>query len=167
MRWLTAHRARLGGSFATMLGLILTVGCATTSVSSTSDTQSPMAEHAAGAVEHPLLVGIPLPSGFRVVPEHTVQVISGKVRLANCEFEGSKDPGAVTRFYKEYMPSAGFSLRQERYVRGEYVLEFDSSSERCTVRVRGSRFKTTLNVDIGPTPKGAVEQEPARISTRP
>ena len=120
------------------------------------------AEHrpSASAVQHPMLENIPLPVGFQMVEQHSYGRSSGQLRYASCEFEGRLDPAAVNRFYKEYMPAAGFTLRQERFNRGQYVMEFDSTAEESTVRIERRRFKTALIIDINPTPKGSAQRDP-------
>ena len=148
-----------------LLGGTLLAGCATTATPTT--TGGPAPRTTARAVQHPTLEGIPLPAGFQLVENHSFAVLSGQLRHANCEFLGSMEPAAVCRFYEEYMPSSGFRLRQKRFDRGEYVLEFDGDAERSTVRIRRDRFKTVLVIDVSPTPKGPVEREPKRPTQRP
>lgn len=141
--------------------IFVTVGCRNMgSTSSASGGQSPAAQPR----QHPLLENIPLPMGFRLVPDRSVARSSGQTRVAQCEFEGDADPDAVTKFYLHYMPSANFALRQRRFDNGEYTLRFESDTEECNVRVRPGKMRTTiLIIDIGPVPKGPAERkaEPA------
>jgi len=116
------------------------------------------------AVVHPMLEGVPLPPGFRLVDQRSFVVHADGGRHANCEFRGSADPASVEQFYNERMPQAGFTLLQRRFDRGECVLDFASNTEIGTVRIRGGRFKTTLVITINPTPKAA---EPAQTAGPP
>lgn len=116
------------------------------------------------AVVHPMLEGIPLPTGFRLVDERSFVVRSEDGRHANCQFQGSLDPAGVEQFYNERMPQAGFTLLQRRFDRGECVLDFASSTEISTVRIRGGRFKTTLVITVTPTPKAG---QPAQTAEPP
>lgn len=109
--------------------------------------------------EHPLLENLPLPVGFRMVPERSVARTSGRMRVAQCEFEGKYTPEEVTRFYLDYMPSATFILKQKRFDNGEYNLRFESETEECNIRTRRGKTATVLVVDIGPLPKGSAERE--------
>jgi len=118
-------------------------------------------------VQHPALEGIPLPRGFEQVDERSFSWSSGQLRHVNFEFVGDKRPADVNRLYKDHMPSAGFSLRQERFDRGEYVMEFESSQERSTVRIRRSGSKTTLIIDVSPKAKGPVERDANRVPRHP
>lgn len=112
------------------------------------------------AVQHPALEGIPLPAGFRLVPDRSIIRSSGQYRYANCEYTGDTPPETVFRFFKENMPTAGFKLRQWGLQGGEYVLEFEGHSERSTVRFKQDKFrKTKLIIDVSPTPRGSVERD--------
>ncbi|MCH8808168.1 MAG: hypothetical protein IH986_19060 [Planctomycetes bacterium] len=122
---------------------------------------------AVSAVRHPILEDIPKPAGFSLVDDHSVARSSGKFRVAKVEFVGSTARDAVYQFYKEYMPSAGFELTQQRFDRGEHEMRFQSSSEECTIRIRKERFGTTIVVDIGPLPEGSPLREPTPVTRRP
>lgn len=107
-------------------------------------------------VEHSLLRGIPLPTGFKMVPERSVARQSGTARVAQCEFEGYTYPDAVARFYVDNMTVAKFALTNKRFDNGEYNMRFESATEECNVRIRprgGNR--TTLVIDLGPLNKEA------------
>lgn len=119
------------------------------------------------AMQHPALHGIPLPSGFNLVPANSFYHASGRLRYANCQFAGSMEPAAVSRFYKEHMPAAGFTLRRDGLIRGEYELEFDSAAERCDVRFHRQRSRTFLFIDLTPVPQGSAERDARRPLRRP
>ncbi|MBU0639972.1 MAG: hypothetical protein KKB50_13975 [Planctomycetes bacterium] len=121
----------------------------------------------ASAVQHPMLEGIPVPAGFTFVPEGSVGRSSGKFRVVNYEYQGEMKPTALVRWYKEYMPSAGFTLRQERVERGMYSLRFDSEAEECNIRIAREKLsQTILTIDLGPLPKGSAEREVEPPSSR-
>jgi hypothetical protein len=164
MRCLTlARRADKRRMLAGLLAGLVLSGC--TSSSSTGTVSS--SPGSGVALEHPLLTGIPIPTGFELVPERSYLREVGQMRVANCQYEGTKVPDALNRFYKEYMPAAGFTLREERLDRGEYVMEFDSSAERSVVRFRREKFKTILIIDIAPASKGATEPDARPPSKKP
>jgi hypothetical protein len=122
----------------------------------------------ASAVRDPVLEDIPKPSGFTLVDDASFGVFAGKVRIARCEYVGSTGRTAIKRFYEEYMPSAGFELKQWSLDGGVFNLRFESSSEICTVRVRPREWnKTALVVEIGPKPQGSVEHESQPPMRRP
>ena len=119
------------------------------------------------AVRNPILTDIPMPAGFKLVDDRSMKRASGKHRWANLQFAGPESRDAVYSFYLEYMPSAGFSLRQETFVAGEYRLRFESSAEECVVRVRRERANTVVVLDIGPRPEGSAEREAKPVMPRP
>ena len=156
---------------AACAGLLLAAvglpGCQSLSGGTTSSGQAASHGPPASPVQHTLLQNIPLPVGFKMVPDRSVARESGQFRVAQCEFEGVTTPEAVTRFYVQYMPTARFTLRQKRLDNGEYNLRFDSDSEECNVRVKRQDSKTILVVDIGPLPKGPTEREAQPPVPRP
>jgi len=112
--------------------------------------------------QHPMLEGIPLPSGFRSVPERSVGRATGALRVGQYEFEGSLSPIQVRRFFVENMPAARFMKKEERSENGAYSLRFESDTEVCNVcakPAKGWTGRTAIIVDIGPLPKGSAERE--------
>jgi len=142
-----------------ILGAALSVGCESTGGGMA---QAPPGGPPSSPVQHPLLENIPLPVGFQMVPERSVARQMGELRLAQCEFEGPTRADAVVRFYVEYLPTAKFTLRQQRFDNGEYSLRFESDKEECNVRVRGKGPKTVLVIDIAPLSRTGPEGGPAR-----
>ncbi len=121
-------------------------------------------------MQHPMLEGVPLPAGFRIVPERSVGRSVGAIRVGQYEFEGSVMPVDVARFYREHMPAARFAKQDERFDNGEYSLRFESDREVCNIRARPARARagrTTLAIDIGPLPKGSTERVSRPIAPPP
>ncbi len=121
------------------------------------------------AMEHPMLPGLPVPPGFALDDKRSSGWTNGELRQANCTFTGDLAATTVNAFYKEHMPDAGFTLRQERFEAGEYVLDFDGKSEFSTVRVKRERTRTVLKVDVTPAQAGGEGRAgaPQRSSKRP
>ena len=155
-------RCRALGLVAAMAPCVVLGACASTTTTNVGETGT-----SASARQHPTLENIPIPSGFTLVADRSHASNSGRLRYANCEFVGKTDPANVFSFYREYMPSAGFTLRQWRYDRGEYVLDFDSTDEQSTVRIKRQKFKTDLRIDVRPTPKGSAERDTQTPIRRP
>ncbi len=147
------YRASLGSRWfcrAALLALSALVGC--TAGNDPGPTASPR--------QHPTLEGVPLPSGFRLVDDHSVGRASGPIRVGKFEFVGDTERAAVARFYKEYMPSGGWKLLQEEFDRGVYDLQFESQAEECRVRIKPEAARrTSIVVSIGPRPKGSAERD--------
>jgi len=123
----------------------------------------PGASTASGAavmpVQDPMLENLPVPMGFRRVPERSLARATGKLRMAQCEYEGSTSPADLVRFYESQMPTAQFALKERRLDAGVYSLRFESDSEVCNLRIKRAKSKTILVIDLGPLPKGAGERE--------
>ncbi len=141
-------------------------GCETSSssgpVAVTTD-QTPLPE----PLEHPMLKGIPVPTGFRIVQDHSQVRHRGSMRDAQCEFQGTLIPSEVARFYEHYMPTAHFKLGPKIYINGEYTLRFESNNEECNVLIRPKGSKTILIIDVGPLWKGEPEPEPRPTPPQP
>lgn len=148
---------RSGTWMAVLAGLAATAGCESMSAGGSDGN----AGRGGGPSprQHALLQNIPIPAGFQLVPERTVARKSGQLRVALCEFEGGTDADRVVRFYLDYMPSAKFVLKKEDFVHGEHQMRFESDDEECAIRVKSSRSKTTLVIDLGPLAKGTAERE--------
>lgn len=111
------------------------------------------------AMQHQLLADIPLPGGFKLDDDRSVGRVVGKTRLARCVFEGNTDRAAVNRFFKEYMPSGGWELLEERFDRGVYYMRYQSPQESCSLTIGRETFKTVITVDVGPLATASVPQE--------
>lgn len=118
-------------------------------------------------VEHPLMGGVPVPRGFEFVPERSVGRSTAQYRIAKCEFKGRAPVHSVVQFYKAHMPTAGFSLRQERFEDGRANLRFASEKEECFVTAWRSMGRTGLQVDIGPIPQGSLDAGTADEESAP
>lgn len=121
----------------------------------------------ASAVRDPVLQDIPKPAGFTLSADKSVAISSGRFRQAKCEYTGPLATDSVKRFYEEYMPSAGFELRQWGLDRGEYSMRFESASEVCTVRTRPEKRTTVLVVELVPKPQGGTERDSNPPMRRP
>lgn len=105
----------------------------------------------AAAVQHPMIEGVPLPSGFRLRDERSVGSSSGPVRVFQYEFLGELDRVRAGQFFKEYMPTGGWALRQESFDRGVHDLVFESDTEQCLIRLRPEgRKKLAIVVNVKP-----------------
>ena len=152
--------AGLAGAVLLTAGL----GCDTT----TSARGNVGEQTAASAVHDPVLYDIPKPAGFRLDADRSVAISSGRFRLARCEYGGRLGSQKVKQFYEEYMPSAGFDLRQWSLDQGEFNMRFESEAEVCTVRAReSSGLRTVVVVEIAPKPQGSAIHESSPPTRRP
>lgn len=163
--WSRTARLRLGvGACLSILGLAVG-GCETMSspTSASSDGPGP----AASPRQYRLLQNIPVPNGFELVRDRSTAWASGQIRWASCEFEGGSNPERVADFYTRQMPSARFTLKKESLENGESHLRFESDTEECNIRVRQSKMRTKLLINVGPLPKGTAERKPVSKGQRP
>lgn len=124
---------------------------------------------ASEAVQFPMLMGVPLPRGFEVVPERSVARESGRFRVARYEFVGSATRNALHEFFLNHMPGAGFKLMQRRDEGGVYDLRFESGTEECAIRIGEKSFNQAyFIVDVGPLPSGPAPamEDPTAPSAR-
>lgn len=117
------------------------------------------------AVRHPALEDFPMPSGFMLVDDHSQSWQSGNVRIIQYEFVGNASRDVVTGFFREKLPTAGWTYLGERFERGPRLLRFKSDKEECNLRIRREGRQTVLNIVLGPIPQGSAEKQ-ARPATR-
>ncbi len=149
-RW--SSRVMLTPLATLILSLPITACVSASSSTGTSATGSGVAP-----MQHPMLEGIPIPNGFELVPQRSYYRNTGSQRYATCEYQGALDPVEVGRFYKEYMPTAGFAFRQERFVGGQQTLEFASKTEQSSVSVKPDGSRTTLIIEVSPAAKASAD----------
>ena len=123
---------------------------------------------AASAVRDPVLSDMPKPSGFRLDAERSVAIASGKLRLAKCIYIGSSSASTIKSFYGEYMPSAGFELRNWSLDGGTYKMNFESGREECTILIRPRDWnQTEVSVEVIPKAQGTTDRETPPPTRRP
>lgn len=156
--WMRKAAAAAAAALAAGLPLAALTGC-DSSGRNDGMTASPM--------QHPSLEGFPVPNGFKLVPEHSVGSAAGQMRIVKYEFSGPTDSQQVNRFYKEYMPAAGWTLKTEDFDRGVYHMRYESKSEECLVRISPNGRKSFIGVQLRPLPRGSAEREPTRTLPPP
>lgn len=137
-------------------GLVMLVGALLTLTGcQTNQRMADREMRTARAVQHPMLVNIPLPRGFSSIDERSVAYESGRTRIARYEFEGEASRVQVHEFFLEHMRTAGFRLLQRRDDEGVVRLTFRSSNEECLIRIGRRGLKTYFVIDVMPLPQGA------------
>ena len=160
----STRSAWLSGSAALVL---LIGGCASVTMQSRARSGS-RAELASSAVRDPVIRDIPKPAGFQLVSDRSLFWQRGRLRIGKCEYAGSTDATTVKRFYEQYMPSAGFTLREMSLENGVYKLRFESEREVCVIRIARERGRTRVLLEIAPQSRGTAEPpKPAAPLRRP
>ena len=116
------------------------------------------------AVRHPTIEDFPLPNGFALVNDHSSSRASGVTRWVEYEFSGSSPWSTIIQFFKDTLPTAGWTLRTEQLRRdGRYEMRFISDREECDVSVARWRGKTVVNIEIRPQPQGSADRLPRPV----
>lgn len=115
--------------------------------------RAPRELQSAPPMEYPLLRGIPVPRGYRVLEDRSLARETSTYRVARYEFVGSDSPAAVHAFFLKQMPEAGFVLVQRREEDGVHQLRFQSPDEECAIRIGRRSMQTYFVIDVGPLPK--------------
>ncbi|QOJ15298.1 MAG: hypothetical protein HRU75_11935 [Planctomycetia bacterium] len=136
-------RRRMTWSVLFTFSALLASGCA--GGSTVSDTR------AGSPVQHPVLQNVPLPGGFELVDDRSRISSNGQIRFAQCEFSGRAERTSVYEFFKNYMPTGGWSLQDERLIGGVYELRYGSPTERCDVRISRSGRGTRIDIEVRPS----------------
>ena len=139
---------------AALLGFFVLSGCDSMGGNSGPGTTPP-------PVQMPILSGIPIPTGFDFVPERSSFSSSGQYRVGLYEFSGSSNPLTVYNFYKQYMPTAGFTMKHTGSDRGVYTMRFESDQEECNVKIQRASLKTVLMLQINPVARGSADRDEA------
>lgn len=136
------------GAVLLIAALLTLTGCQTSQ--STADREM----RTARAVQHPMLVNIPLPRGFSSIDSGSMAFESGRTRMARFEFEGDASRIQVQEFFLEHMRSAGFHLIQRQVDEGIVTIIFRSVDEECTIRIGPRGLKTYFIIHLMPLPQG-------------
>lgn len=147
------------------LCVCLTFAAAAIAATGCSQSNSAAGPAVMSPVQHPVLPNVPVPNGFELVDDRSRVSNAGAVRFAQCQFTGKADRARVFEFYKEYMPTAGWTLRDERLINGTYELRFEGPAERCDVRLSRAGRDTLIDVDVRPSSPGG--SEPVRTESAP
>ena len=130
--------------------LVLICGCSTVPKREREMSQAPLLEPKVLAK----FSDIPVPVGFTFEPRESYAFESAGVRAAVLKYSGRAQAEQVINFYKEQMPMYNWRLLNiVEY--GERLLNFDSDSETCIIRMVPQASKIALIVNLAPKPQSA------------
>ncbi|RJP28738.1 MAG: hypothetical protein C4533_02820 [Candidatus Omnitrophota bacterium] len=92
---------------------------------------------------------IPVPAGFKIVPQDSYSFESGGIRVGVLRYQGKADPDVVMGFYKTQMPALNWNLLNVVEF-GDRILNFDRQNETCIVEVRARGNSIKITVSLGP-----------------
>ncbi|MCX5697551.1 MAG: hypothetical protein NTU54_06275 [Candidatus Omnitrophica bacterium] len=103
---------------------------------------------------------IPVPAGFKQLPNDSYSFESGGMRVALLKYRGKGTQDQVVNFYKEQMAMYNWNLLNAVEY-GQRLLNFDRENESCIINLSGSGNTTNISITLGPktqtTPKKAKE----------
>lgn len=101
---------------------------------------------------------IPVPDGFQLVDEHSMDHESAGQRMARHEYKGRADPFAVRDFYRQRMPQMGWERVSDQSVKGVITMRFEKKLEACTIQIRPGHFgQSIVNVEVMPFSRTPME----------
>lgn len=101
---------------------------------------------------------IPVPDGFYLVDEHSMDHESAGQRMARHEYKGRADPFAVRDFYRQRMPQMGWERVSDQSVKGVITMRFEKKLEACTIQIRSGYFgQSIVNVEVVPFSRTPME----------
>jgi len=92
---------------------------------------------------------IPVPAGFKLVPQDSYSFESAGVRVGLLKYKGKAQPQQVVNFYKEQMPMYSWGLLNVIEY-GQCILNFEREQESCIVNMLANGKSITLTISVGP-----------------
>ena len=89
----------------------------------------------------PPIPDLPVPIGFKLDENKSVDYAVAGARFVNHKYKGNADKFEVKRFYERQMPISRWTLTTAMFASGDVVLDFEKDVERCRVTItKGSLF---------------------------
>lgn len=101
---------------------------------------------------------IPVPAGFRVLPQNSYSFETYGVRVGVLRYQGRANPDYVVSFYKEQMPMYKWSLLNVIEF-GERLLNFEREGETCIITITGKGNSSSVTISLGPKASSAVKKQ--------
>jgi len=139
-------------SFARILSLTLAAGL----MAACSNTPKDMPLIA--ALNSPI-ADVPVPAGFTMIKAESTSKVApaSSLRFVDHQYSGSDDFLPVVRFYRDQLPTKGWTWIDQSQGSGQVMLHFTKNSEDCYITVKdGSLIKNThIRVKIDPMARNA------------
>ncbi len=101
---------------------------------------------------------IPVPVGFKFIPEDSYSFESSGVRVGLLKYKGKVNLDYVVNFYKEQMPMYNWNLLNSIEY-GQRVLNFDREQESCIIAMASKGSSTVLTISLGPKSRMPKKQD--------
>lgn len=92
---------------------------------------------------------IPIPTGFKFLPEESYSFESSGVRVAVLKYQGKGDIEQVVNFYKDQMPLYNWNLLNAVEY-GQRLLNFDREQESCIINLLPKGRNVSMVISLGP-----------------
>ena len=92
---------------------------------------------------------VPVPSGFKSLPQQSYSFESSGVRVGVLKFQGKAEPDQIVNFYKEQMPMYNWNLLNVVEY-GDRLLNFDRENETCVITLLTRGKTITITISLGP-----------------
>jgi len=92
---------------------------------------------------------VPVPAGFKFLPEESYTFQSGGVRVGVLKYHGKSDIEQVVAFYKDQMPLYNWNL-VNAIEYGQRLLNFDREQESCIVDLLAKGRNIKIIISLGP-----------------
>jgi hypothetical protein len=98
------------------------------------------------------IADVPIPAGFVMAGgKSTSQVVpSSGLRFVDHEYKGGDDVLPVVRFYRDQLPTRGWTLIDQNQLHHEVTLRFTKNNEDAIITVWPGTFDTHIRVRIDP-----------------
>jgi len=130
---------------AAVLMVALTMGCA--SLSKNKETTKEVKKKA--NVVQRLANNIPLYPKFKYLPDKSFFFESNGVKAGVMVFQGKAKVGDMVNFYKQEMPSYGWTLVSVYQYGNQALLDFTAPEKTCQISVEEKPFNTILTIRTG------------------
>ena len=109
------------------------------------------------------IADVPVPAGFTMSGASTSQIDPGRnLRFVDHRYNGDDDVLPVVRFYRDQLPTKGWTLVDQNQLHHEVTLRFTKNAEDCTVTVWPGTLDTHIRIRINPAASAAPAAPAAR-----
>ena len=126
--------------------IIAVSGCASGGLRRSSGADTPRALEVA---THLKFEDVPMPNGFRIIPDDSFIFDNDVTRFGILKYSGSADASTVARFYRDQMP-----LYNWRFINlmefNMRIVNFDRDDQTCTIIIEPRHLGTVLTVSVAP-----------------
>lgn len=92
---------------------------------------------------------IPIPWGFKLVPQDSYAFENAGMRVALLKYQGKANPDLVVNFYKEQMDMYNWNLINIIEY-GQRMLNFERDNESCIINMQVKGNNITITISLGP-----------------